>query len=1704
MLNLQHCLKVFGSFHNYPPQTRMLTMVTTNAERENYAPSLCSTCLSTNCYKSEDFILNLFYDNNTPYIQYHGRNLFFKTSDHGCFMFNDSDSSFIKQQQTDILDVTGDGIELARNFLEQLKSSCVFSHFDEQFLQRIESFVFCIVNLSRTNDPVIAFSSCCSFLNSCSKKSISSIVLVYIKKLVFACSPLRPEGSFEVFENFISITKIFSGEYDNMLNSAFVLNLKKLFMYMLSFSVFNYFGLSFESFDYNKFEIEAIRREFKFGPQFIKHLLDFCVFVGERGISCYKLGSFSPFFASAESFRRWNTKSMELLELHSLSESGAISNFDIFKFRVDLLSLIEEGDLILKFDKEITGFEKKLVSRTLSSLRETRLRDLTVKSCLQMRKLPFGILLAGPSSVGKSVLTTLLFQHYAKVHKLSCEEEYKYVRNAATDFWDNFKTHQWCILLDDIGFLKPGASGAVDETVLELIRIMNNVPYCPNQASLEDKGRTPVQAKLVIGTTNRMDLHANSYFTCPYAIQRRFPVTIDVSVKPEYSDSHGMLDSFKIDNLDGSVYPDYWIFRVYKIEPSPSNRDQAVPRLDRTFDDINSFVQWLSFVSIEHEKVQEQIMVSKDVTRDIHICDYCLVPCSGCTCDQAQWSESSSDSTILSQGGSPYSSFFNERNFKEFDDPQFSRSIHELQSSDYFKALSLDEQEVLLWKQMEDYRTANNMLSYINYVPDCGILTPNFNNWRRILTKCVSGLRDVFLYFILFWYNLFHCLNLLTVRPRISIDLFGFEFLVPSFVSDCVFRNLGIKFRFMSHQNYDRARLRFRQAIAVLSAFACAYGLYRLFKKPKFVTQGVSSSIGVKPTGNDERVVNPWFDDSYKLSSLDISRKSLSMKGLDNQRFMEVLSRNCFDMQISDSTGLALSNRTLALGGHYFVTNYHTICKFQDVMEVVLYSRVYNTGISPTRRFTLNKSMMYHLPDRDLSFFQIKEVPPCKNIMDLFPSVTYKGIFDATLLGVTAKIGMKHLSVKRAHKKWIDVDMHPKCSRMYAWCGIPSAPTTTGDCGAVLFSDAQFGKVILGIHCAGDPKSTIACSAPIYSSDFSEMFAFFGDEIMEPSAPELSSSTCQRELINLHRKSPVRFIAENGTAEVYGSFSGFRPQMKSNVAPTLICSSMVRRGYDVKYGRPLMSGWIPRRIALLSMTQPPYKFRPDILEICRDSFLLDIFENLSDEDFNIIEVYDNDTAINGAVGVRYLDRLKLNTSAGLPWRTPKRALVSRVDDDRVEFCDEVMDRVDDIIDKYHNGELYSPVFSAQLKDEPTSEKKIREGKTRVFCGAPVDWSIVVRKYCLSMVRLIQSNRYTFECGPGFIVQSSEWQDLAAYLTAHGMDQIVAGDYKNFDKSMTSSVMLMAFDILKRLGQKGGYSKLDMKVLDGIAEDTSFPLIDFFGDLIKFYNSNPSGQPLTVIINSFVNSLYMRYAYFMLNPEHEVRSFKSNVKLMTYGDDNIMGVSVLVPWFNHSSIAAVLAAIGVDYTMADKEEASRPYISINESTFLKRTFRYDEDIGAVVAPLSHDSIEKSLTSCVISKSVCAEEQCVSIISSAIREYFYYGKQIYEAAKIMFQEVILENNLQPYVIDATLPPYELLLEQFWEASDGYKCKWPMVTGQECKFKPKVPELSDPCYFKNRGIFLRRILDSNADISCPPEQSSKALSRAGAVDAEKPRPH
>lgn len=684
----------------------------------------------------------------------------------------------------------------------------------------------------------------------------------------------------------------------------------------------------------------------------------------------------------------------------------------------------------------------------------------------------------------------------------------------------------------------------------------------------------------------------------------------------------------------------------------------------------------------------------------------------------------------------------------------------------------------------------------------------------------------------------------------------------------------------------------------------------------------------------------------------------------------------------------------------------------------------------------MKQSDIVFYPEHDVAVLTITQLPPFKRLTSLFPKKDFNATGKGFILARKEDSSVKVLNFIRA-KRNDNTDFshfHDKFFVHNVYTVAVDEPTLDGYCGSPYIMMTPQGPVLLGIHVAG-LDSVAQCL--FYPRELIDKF--IGEEQIISGAPMLSSESVSRDVGELSKKSVFRYIPD-GSATIYGSFSGFKITPKTRVQQTPMNAFLQEKGYSTKYTKPVMAGWKPWRIAALDLVNPVVDIDHSVLKVITKQFSQTILNQLAKDDLNMLKVYDDFTALNGAAGVTYVDKMNRNTSAGNPWKKSKKffltAIAPRGENlEPVEASPEIMDRMHEIINRYKNGERVHPNFCAHLKDEPVTHAKREIGKTRVFSGAPFDWSLVMRKYFLSSIRVIQRNRFIFEAAPGTICQSSEWGDIYKYLTTFGENQIVAGDYKAYDKRMPPAFILAAFDIMISICiESKNFDEEDIRIMRGIAEDTAYPLTDFNGDLVEFYGSNPSGHPLTVIVNSLVNSLYMRYVYYTMNPKKEVLSFIDNVKLMTYGDDNIMGVSPETPWFNHTTIQKSLSTMGITYTMADKTSESVPYIPISTASFLKRTWRFDDELKAYLCPLEHESIEKSLMVWTRSKTICWEEQAIAVISSAAREYFFYGRKAYLSRIELLKELIKTMDIENYLMfdkhgnSITFPRYDELVEQF----------------------------------------------------------------------------
>jgi len=794
---------------------------------------------------------------------------------------------------------------------------------------------------------------------------------------------------------------------------------------------------------------------------------------------------------------------------------------------------------------------------------------------------------------------------------------------------------------------------------------------------------------------------------------------------------------------------------------------------------------------------------------------------------------------------------------------------------------------------------------------------------------------------------------------------------------------------------------------------------------------------------------NVWYQERLGLTPFDIP-KAASGWPKDIEGITGMIGNHIVRVKVWTSQVTKRSMNGVFLEGNLLLVSAH-LFKGLDSVNMELY-RTCGMGITDHVTQIMDRRDISFDHKKDIALVRVFNAPPLKSILPILQErnlgVTFGDLITREDSGALTTRRISNIVMRRG----ISVPLEGYDAPVYF--GKCDRETIEGDCGSLLIGHTGYGPVIIGIHFLG-AHGTVG-AVPLFRGDIDKIMPK-GDRAFHvqggfSSVPRDKLGT-PIELGDPHFKSIFRFI-ENGRGNVFGSFTGYRSKPKSRVTYTPLSEFFTQKyGRPIGHGPPILGFWKPLRQNVLPIMQMPMLENTSVVKICAQSFLDDIVEGLPAGWESELFKLSNFQSVNGIPGKKYIDRIDVKTSMGFPWNCSKKRYLHPVESqdypNGVDFDDDFYERVAEVESLYAQGKRAYPVFMGHEKDEPVSLKKIKEKRNRLFMGGPIDWGIAARKIFLSFIRLVQMNKFVFEAAPGTNAMSREWSNIYRYLTQFGTDRMNAGDFRTFDKKMSPSFILLAFWIIYRIHKKAGWTHEEALPIMCVGYDIAFSLCIVDMTMVEFFGSNPSGQILTVILNCFVNSLYHRYAYFMANPDKEVVSFRERVALLTYGDDCINGVSIEAPWFNHVSIQYELSKIGVEYTMADKSEVMIPYLDISECSFLKRTWRFDEELQEWFCPLDEESIFRSLTVWTASSSIEKEHQMVEVMASAHMEYFFHSKSQFR----WFAESVAEAltpELRKYVGEGTFKTYRQLQERFVAASQEI----PIIS-----FARNVPEVKPP---------------------------------------------
>lgn len=499
--------------------------------------------------------------------------------------------------------------------------------------------------------------------------------------------------------------------------------------------------------------------------------------------------------------------------------------------------------------------------------------------------------------------------------------------------------------------------------------------------------------------------------------------------------------------------------------------------------------------------------------------------------------------------------------------------------------------------------------------------------------------------------------------------------------------------------------------------------------------------------------------------------------------------------------------------------------------------------------------------------------------------------------------------------------------------------TESGDCGSLLMAqNTKLHRKIVGIHAFGSASGNGATA--ICQEDIIECMKGI-DKVLQIAEPELPSVT-EGEVKLGDSSNVLNNVFSHGTIEdapTGSSASALRPsplvpyiEWKPKMAPSVL--------YD-----PVCD---PMWLGLKKVTAIHKPIPPAFLNRAVTHYFGKVPQGEP-------KIFTLDEANQGDGGL--LVPMNRSSSAGYPWSKNTKGKYKYLGRDEIyEVSKEMQIAVNTRINQAKLGNRVETIWVDTMKDERRPIEKVLAKKTRVFSNGPLDYNLAVRMYFGAFVVTMMSNKIFVESCVGVDPvpgDSRDWTTIVNYLREVGNDYI-AGDFSNYDGSLLLDMLRSILDEINAWYDDGN----DL-VRACLWEELCQGIHCARGKAYSWTHSQPSGNPLTVIVNSIMNSLIIRLGWLKITENTDFASlgaFSKFVRCVNYGDDNLLCVHKSVQHlFNQISLTEALAHFGFTYTDEAKTNTLVPFRSLDEVSFLKRGFRLSKCQTFYYSPLALDTI-----------------------------------------------------------------------------------------------------------------------------------------------------
>lgn len=1273
------------------------------------------------------------------------------------------------------------------------------------------------------------------------------------------------------------------------------------------------------------------------------------------------------------------------------------------------------------------------------------------------RCVPFVVYMYGESGVGKSFgarsMVNLMVQCL-----LNCSYEYAEHEicsiNTLANFMDNYH-NQFAVVIDDFGQLRDSLNNPSVE-FMYLIQMVNNAPFMVDKAVAEEKGKCFFQSPLIFVTSNfaPAQLHIESVSYRP-AIERRFSVDIYVEGTPESMlMSVAQVNNCHFPKIDSFVDKDYMI--QYLLAQFLYHMDLQRRILCRMA--TCSAPQLPKFVNFTR---QDQWDMFGDAHPDIKPEDWferrSEIVTKAAIATAANFDKFIAESAEYTDMESKYLSYFTFKtksdkinltiqNINSFvNDLSVAETIKRDTICAALKDAGLKDMRCLVQEEIngkEEVEDCEELIE-LDESDDSSDSSEEDNDWDPNMAQS---------HFFVMHYEKNDDPTSLRLSKGLNIPFCNLcrykDDTTFSHIDDyCKYNDtLGVKTivqkgKLLIARKYQKFVKEFKKffkkpyvkwtiAATLVSSVLAAIGIHMYFKKTADLIEGEcqhSNGAIVKSSNKPQIIVHRGHtQDSLQLAYPDefqICQSPLAQYLPKNDgnalQVMDKVLQNSFSIY-KDSDGEISHN----LGGVMLcndcaLTCRHIVPRFEPNDYVIFR---FSKGVTHTYRWSdliiepyvydgeVGDAIVIRLP-RPLNGF--------KKIYHLYASMhdqivkqprvialvgrSLRESGDINIIDTTSQFDLvkaKYIYGQNLNGK--EVEYH--LLKYYKYL----VSTVNGDCGRQLIAqDVSFNQKILGQHVSQSDSGfgvSMVIDGPtlvalvekkcVVTSDVGAMPVEVAHGVVQINDKVVNIKPCQDVEGVFLSEANGRYKPPPCQNQFYFSALVHWHGRGLTRAPAIM-APVVRDGVRID---PLLK-------AVAKLGRNEVYINNNFLDDATDDYFGTISSHMINVDKRVLTV---EEGFFGVEGDKFIRSINADSSPGLPYtvlQPPKsrgKKFWINLETKWVHplVLNSVLKRVRGALE----GELFEVLWLDLSKSEKRSLEKIEQVKTRLYSCGPMCFNIAVRMYFGSFLSYMMHNRIKNESAVGINPYSLEWTLLAEHLKQKG-PIVVAGDYGDFDGTLVLNVLWKCCDVINRWYDDSLENQNARRNLfSQIMSSTHYVK----GLMYTIHHSNPSGNPMTAVLNTMFNCIINRYLYcciMCVSIPNPIRSFRKYVTMVAYGDDNVINIDPSIyDRYNQETITVAHKSIGMTYTREDKQVGLSENRKLEDCTFLKRGFVFKEEYAMYVGPLDENVVLE--TPC-FERRYLNDEEFNNLLSNVIHEmalhgpYFYYNwstKLIQAAAPI----------------------------------------------------------------------------------------------------------